>query len=446
MKRWLMVPIVLGLAAVAFTAFASKYTFDLSKGPVIFEYTTTGAYNPIRVTITGQNGLAQTFFETLAYRAYTTIESLLLDIHQIATVANGVNLNVNALNGRLSFQAQTAQGTFTVTMEASEGSVKITVDPGKVEGNPSEIEIRTAIYANAELGQVVIEDGRPGPTAQEVASQRLGISRTEAETLANQYGAHRLLSAVNAAASHNNVNRAPIVAGGAGAVEGAPASVNFGSLGQREVFDLFLNGTRFQGQIKNSTLYLRLFHPSTGQIITDLRVIVTVLRADNSSIVTWDRAFYDETEACYLYALGRNPLIPGDYLLYIDVGQFQTIKLPLAVTQDKQVIAWVPKYEGMLKDSTVYLRLYHPVTLTPIRDMTVRIAVTRADTPPGNASEVVLAAPFPYSEEADAYVCQVSNNGLNPGTYLLNIDLAGLHTITLPVIVTPDGAVVPGWR
>jgi|GEM_PF-2408289 len=445
MKKLLTLSILL---ALALPGIGAKYTFDLSKGPVIFQYSTTGAYNPIRVTITGQNGFAQTVFETLAYKAYTMVESMLLDIYQIATVANGTELSVNSFAGRLSFQAETAVGTFTVTVEASGGNIKVTVDPGAVEGDPREIEIRTAIYANAELGRVIIEDSRPGPTVQEVASQRLGISQAEAERLVNQYGANRLLSAVNAAASHNNVSRAPVVAGGAGAVEGTPPSVNFGSLGRREVFDLFLNGTRFQGQIKDSTLYLRFFHPSTGQAIKDLRVIITILqpKTNGSSVVVWDRAFYDEAEACYLYVLRRNPLAPGDYLLYIDVGQFQTIKLPLAVTPDSQVIAWVPKYEGMLKDSTVYMRLYHPVTLAPIRDMPVRIAVVNASTPPGNEPEVVLVAPFLYSEEADAYVYPVANNALNPGPYMLHIDLAGLHTITLPVIVTPSGTVVPGWR
>jgi hypothetical protein len=434
--------------ALALSGIGAKYTFDLSKGPVVFQYSTTGAYNPIRVTIIGQNGFAQTIFETLAYKAYTTIESVLLDIYQIATVAKGTELNVNSLSGRLSFQAQTAVGTFTITVEASGGNIKVTVDPGAVEGDPREIEIRTAIYANAELGQVIIEDSRPGPTAQEVASQQLGIPQAEAESLVDQCGAHRLLTAVNAAASHNHVSLAPPVVGGAGAVEGAPSSVNFSSLGRREVFDLYLNGALFQGQIKDSTLYLRLFHPSTGQSINDLRVIITILqpKSEGSRVVVWDRALYDEAEGCYLYPLGRNSLTPGDYLLYIDVGQFQTIKLPLAVTQDKQVIAWIPRYEGMLKDSTVYMRLYHPVTLVPIKDMPVRITVVNASTQPGNEPEVVLVAPFPYNEEVDAYAYNVGNNALNPGAYMLYIDLAGFHTIALPIIVTPSGTVVPGWR
>ncbi|MEM4500807.1 MAG: hypothetical protein QW512_01570 [Thermofilaceae archaeon] len=445
LSKWLF--LLGGLSIFTVSGGASKYSFDLSKGPVVFQYAITGAYNPIRITISGESGAAQAFIETLAYRSNVLIESLILDIYQVASI-RGLNLDVRQLAGQLLFLAETGQGTFSITMQTTEGRVTVTMDCGDVPGNPREIEIRAGVQASAARGQVVIEDGQPAPSIPELVSQKLGVSLPEAQNLVNQFGSHRVLSAATAALSHNQVSHAPVVAGGAGALESGPTVTNFGSLGRKEVFDLYLNGTRFKGEIRDSTLFLRLFHPANGAILNGLRVIITMLRENSGSraLVVWDRASFDPGQGCYIYPLKNGALTPGDYVLYIDVEHFQTIKLPLAVTREGQVMAWVPKYEGALRDSTVYLRLYHPVTLQPIRTMPVELAVLVPSPMPDGSPELLWSTSFAFSEENDAYLCPLAGKDLAPGVYIVAINLGGLHTFTLPVVVTPSGEVLPGWR
>ncbi|MEM3434305.1 MAG: hypothetical protein QXI12_09180 [Candidatus Methanomethyliaceae archaeon] len=446
MKRVFLIVLVISLSTEA--VIASKYIFDLTKGPVNFQYILTGAYNPIRITVVGEQGSVQTVMATLAYQSTVSIQSLILDIYQVATI-RGLNLDVRQLAGQLLFLAETGQGTFSITMQTTEGRVTVTMDCGDVPGDPREIEIRAGVQASATRGQVVIEDGRPAPSAPELVSQKLGVSLPEAQNLVNQFGSHRVLSAATAALSHNQVSHAPAVAGGAGVLESGPTVTNFGSLGRKEVFDLYLNGTRFKGEIRDSTLFLRLFHPANGAILNGLRVIITMLRENSGSraLVVWDRASFDPGQGWYIYPLMKNgALTPGDYVLYIDVEHFQTIKLPLAVTREGQVIVWVPKYEGALRDSTVYLRLYHPVTLQPIRTMPVELAVLVPSPMPNGSPELLWSTSFAFSEENDAYLCPLAGKDLAPGVYIVAINLGGLHTFTLPVVVTPSGEVLPGWR
>lgn len=426
---------------------ASRFAFDLSKGPVVFQYTITGAYNPIRITITGENGAVRTFIDTLAYRSNISIESLLLNIHQMASV-HGLNLDVRQLAGQLLFLAETNQGAFSVTVQTSRGDITIAVDCGEVPGDPSQIEIHAGVQASAASGQVIIEDGRPAPNVQELVSQKLGLPPSQAQNLLDQYGAHRLLSAASAATSRSPIAQASTPVGGAGALGQGPSVISFSSLGRQEVFDLFLNGTRFQGQIQNSTVYLKLLHPSNGHSLNGLRVIITVIRqnSEQASLVIWDRVPFDFEKGCYVYVLGGKGLAPGDYLLYLDVEQFQTIKLPLAVTKEGEVIAWVPKYEGVLRDSTFYLRLYHPVTLEPIWNIPVQLAVLAPTGSPNMNAEVLLLSSFTPDSKAGAYICELTGHNLPPGIYAVAINLGNLHTFVLPVVVTPSGEVLPGWR
>ena len=444
LRRWLL---IVGINLVVFAASASKYTFDLSKGPVVFQYTITGAYNPIRITVTGENGVTQLFIDTLAYRSSVSVESLILNIYQIASI-HGLNLDVRQLAGQLVFLAQTGQGSFSINMRTTEGNVTVNIDCGDVPGDPKGIEIRAGVQAAAKIGQVVIEDGRPAPSALELVSQTTGIPPAESQSLLDQFGAQRVLRAAEAALSHNQLGQPSPAVGGAGAVEGTIPTAGFGSLNRGEVFNLYLRGTQFRGQIRDSSLFLWLFHPSSETILNGLRVIVTVLcqNSTGTSIVLWDRAHFDFNQGCYVYPLKNRGLTPGDYWLYIDVEHFQTIKLPLAVTMEGQVMAWAPKYEGTLRNSTVYLRLYHPVTLQPIRNMPVELAVLKPSAVPNGSPELLQSTQFVFSEENDAYVCPLGGRELAPGAYTLAINLGGMQTITLPVVVTPMGDVLPAWR
>jgi len=77
MKRFLAMGTLVGiLLALGPPAMAAKYTFDLSKGPVSFSYTTIGAYNPIEITIIGKNGVAQTWLASDYYQSQTLLEAM----------------------------------------------------------------------------------------------------------------------------------------------------------------------------------------------------------------------------------------------------------------------------------------------------------------------------------------------------------------------------------
>jgi len=316
MKKYLIAGVVIGLLVTfAAPAVAKKFSFDLSKGSIFFNYATTGAYNPIQIRINGVGGFAQTLIDTDAYKSESFIEGLRgFVLSQIATVS-GMELETET-DGKFS-STTSANGTvFSVAYEG-DGTVKLEFNTDDTAINTEEMEIRTAVYVDAESGRFTVEDS--SPESAERISQRFGMDKGEVDRLIQEFGAGRLIHALENARSQYAPRRvSPTVAGGGGAVEGSPGgSVSFNDLSPRLVFQLFLWGTKYEGYFRNSTLYARFYHPATGESISDLR---------------------NEQHECYYYPIASAGLSPGDYDLYIDVGRITSIKLPIIATKNEGIL------------------------------------------------------------------------------------------------------------
>jgi len=108
MKKILLLGALVGiLLALGPPGMAAKYTFDLSKGPVSFSYTTIGAYNPIEITIVGENGVAQTWLASDYYQSQTLLEAMNELLMRQHGAVPWLDLSVESLTGKLSFQAST---------------------------------------------------------------------------------------------------------------------------------------------------------------------------------------------------------------------------------------------------------------------------------------------------------------------------------------------------
>ncbi|MCD6523580.1 MAG: hypothetical protein J7K48_01045, partial [Thermococcus sp.] len=143
MKRFLAMGALVGiLLALGPPAMAAKYTFDLSKGPVSFSYTTIGAYNPIEITIVGENGVAQTWLASDYYQSQTLLQAindLLMSQHGAVP---WLDLKVESLTGKLSFQASTHDGVqVRLEMEGSPGNITARLETSGVDEDTSEKEV-----------------------------------------------------------------------------------------------------------------------------------------------------------------------------------------------------------------------------------------------------------------------------------------------------------------
>jgi len=340
MKRTVMAGIVVGLLlTLGSPAMAAKFAFDLSKGPVSFAYTTIGAYNPTRVTVIGNNGVAQTWFTSDYYESETFLQTLgELLLAQRAAVP-WVDLNVESLTGKLSFQASTEDGVeLSVKMERAQGNITVRVNSGGAKGDTSDKEVRAQVQVDAESGLLTIEDSRPRADVSVLLGQRYRMSWEQIHQLLGQFGKSRVLSAFQYASSHVG----PTIAAASVVSDG---SVSINNLSPQAVFDLSLRGLKYQGFLRDSTLYMRLYHPANGVSIRDMQVILTVVELNPSEplhgphIVLWDVFPYDYQAGGYLYHFNSTGWRPGAYEVYIDVGKILNFKLPITITDWHQVIA-----------------------------------------------------------------------------------------------------------
>jgi len=364
MKRTVMAGIVVGLLlTLGSPAMAAKFAFDLSKGPVSFAYTTIGAYNPTRVTVIGNNGVAQTWFTSDYYESETFLQTLgELLLAQRAAVP-WVDLNVESLTGKLSFQASTEDGVeLSVKMEGAQGNITVRVNSGGAKGDTGDKEVRAQVQVDAESGLLTIEDSQPRPDVSVLLGQRYRMPWEQIHQLLDQFGKSRVLSAFQYASSHvgPTIAQNGAVAGEAASVV-SDGSVSINNLSPQAVFDLSLRGLKYQGFLRDSTLYMRLYHPANGVSIRpangvsirpangvsirDMQVILTVVELNppeplhGPHIVLWDVFPYDYQAGCYLYHLNSTGWRPGSYEVYIDVGKIVNFKLPITITDWHQVVA-----------------------------------------------------------------------------------------------------------
>ncbi len=342
MNRWLvwqfpMLFLLLGLSGVQVRGV--EFVFDLSKGPVSFTYTTTGAYNPIEITVVGKNGEVHTFLLSDYYRGrtYVTTTGDLL-FSQLAAVP-WLGLTIEGLRGTLSFTAATPDGShIAMTMTGNPGSVSVRLETEGVGQDTSDKTIQAVVQADLESGKMTIQDGSPAPDPELLLSQQYGIPPQEAEKLIDQFGLPRVTGALETVARYNGWAH-NAVAGGAATFNGPSVSLN--DLPPGEVFRISLWGLKYQGFLRDSTLYMRLLHPGNGISLKDVRIILTVVELDGSGppdIVLWDRFPYDELDQCYRYKFYPQPWRPGPYEVYIDIGRILNFKLPVRVTEKGQLV------------------------------------------------------------------------------------------------------------
>jgi len=348
MKRCLVVAIVAGvLLALGPPGIAMKYTFDLSKGPVAFSYTTIGAYNPIEITIVGENGVAQTWLASDYYQSQTLLQAMNELLMKQHGAVPWLDLSVESLTGKLSFQASTQDGAqVRVEMQGAQGSITVRLETSGTDEDTSEKEVHATVQVNAEDGQLTVKDSSPSPETGAVLGQKYGVPPGQMSQLLDQFGRARVASALETAGNHNGISLAQngAVAGGAASIP-ADGSVSLSDLSPGEVFRISLWGLKYQGYLRDSTLYMRLLHPANGVSIRDMRVILTVVELDppeplhGPHIVLWDVFPYDYQAGCYLYHLNSTGWRPGAYEVYIDVGQIVNFKLPITITDWHQVVA-----------------------------------------------------------------------------------------------------------
>ena len=374
MKRIPVVGAVIGVLAIFCVPVAAvKLSFDLSKGPVAFSYDTIGAYNPLRITILGKNGSGQTALDTRAYQCRTYVESLLDELYALHIGSVSATAFTAAAKGKLGVLLEGGGYRAEARLEGLEGMKVLTVltpsglrleatlskdmsvdasalgaafeSIGKSPGM-EELEIHATIRVDAESGQLIVQDSRPEPLPGEVLGQKLGMPKDLASDIIEEFGRARVEAALENALSHNGTVYAQgsSIAGGAASVV-SDGSLSINSLSPRAVFDLSLQGLRYEGYLRDSTLYMRLLHPANGVSIRDMRVILTVVELEppeplhGPHIVLWDVFPYDYQAGCYLYHLNSTGWRPGAYEVYIDVGKIVNFKLPITITDWHQVVA-----------------------------------------------------------------------------------------------------------
>jgi len=347
MKRRLVVGTLIGiLFALGPPAMATKFTFDLSKGPVSFSYSTIGAYNPIRITITGETGIARTWLASAYYQSQTLLQA----VNKLLMTQHGavpwMDLSVESLIGKLSFLASTQDGEKCNLEMEGKGSITVRLETSGMGTDTSEKEISAVVQVNVEAGRLTIEDSSPKPDSASLVSEKYGVPPGQMSQLLDQFGRSRVMNALETAGNHNGIALAQngAVAGGAASIP-ADGSVSLSDLSPGEVFRISLWGLKYQGYLRDSTLYMRLLHPANGVSIRDMRVILTVVELEppeplhGPHIVLWDVFPYDYQAGCYLYHLNSTGWRPGAYEVYIDVGKIVNFKLPITITDWHQVVA-----------------------------------------------------------------------------------------------------------
>ncbi|GAG28939.1 unnamed protein product, partial [marine sediment metagenome] len=232
---------------------------------------------------------------------------------------------------------------------SGEGSVDKEI-ANDLDPNYADTEIDVSIYTDAREGRLIVEDSTSNPDLATIMSQKLPITRREARGIISTFGKVRASYALNNAITHNPTpSRSSTIADGGGVV--IENSISASNLSPATVFQLSLRGIKYEGYLKNSTVYMRVYPSDNGVSIRDLDMIITIVDSDPvpplsaSNVVLHDIFPYDYGQECYFYPIDEEnwlvdieDLRPGAYDLYIDIGRMQTITLPITVMEDKQVI------------------------------------------------------------------------------------------------------------
>lgn len=344
MKRIILAVAIVGLVfAITSPAIGRKFSFDLAKGSILFNYTITGADNPLHLQISLANGYAETHISTEGYNSDTTMEGTgNLSFSQIAaTYAIVLEAEVD---GNISSTTTTSEGIVASLNFAGEGSVDKEI-ANDLDPNYADIEIDTGIYANAREGRLIVEDSTSNPDLATIMSQKLPIARREARGIISTFGKGRASYALDNALAHNPRPWGNPSVGGGVVIEN---SIRTANLSPSAVFQLSLRGLKYKGYLKNSAVYMRVYVSDNGVQITDLDVNITIVgptAGGGGNVVLYDVLPYSYANECYYYPINEedwlidvDDLSPGAYVLHIDVGRMQAVQLPITVTENKEVI------------------------------------------------------------------------------------------------------------
>jgi len=346
MKRIILAVAIVGLVfALTSPAMGRKFSFDLAKGSILFNYTITGTYNPLHLQISLANGYAETHISSEGYNSNTSMEGTGdLSLSQIAaTYAIVLEAEVD---GNISSTTTTPEGIAASLNFTGEGGVDKEI-ANDLDPNYADIEIDTGIYVGAQEGRLIVEDSTSNPDLATIMSQKLPLARREARGIISTFGKGRASYALDNTIAHNSTPwRSSGVAGGGGTV--IENSISANNLSPAALFQLSLHGLKYKGYLKNSAVYVRVYLSNNGVQIRDLDVNITIVgptAGGRGNVVLYDVLPYDYGQECYFYHIDEEnwlvdieDLRRSAYELYIDVGRMQTIRLPIAVIEDKQVI------------------------------------------------------------------------------------------------------------
>ena len=219
------------------------------------------------------------------------------------------------------------------------------------------LKFRTEAYTTKTEGGVFILNTKfPDPpsagSARERIARELGVTLREAKQLLKQYGELRINNAIDKATkfSSRRTNGDPQAAGGAGAI--ANGIIPTRTLNDQlpiSKLQVYLDGPEYDGVLRDSTLYLRVFHPKTPQKISDMPSTIAVHEVNGKSgsggIFLMDNFTFNKDCDCYQYEFNQDKwlidvdiLKPGPYVLSVDFSNARHLKLPITITEDKRVI------------------------------------------------------------------------------------------------------------
>lgn len=223
-------------------------------------------------------------------------------------------------------------------------------------GKESQLKFRTEAYTSkAKSGVLILNAKLPDPPSagseRERIARELGVTLREAQQLLDQYGELRINNAIEKATkfSSGRVN-GPQVAGGMGSIaNGIIPTKTLNDQLPIAKLQVYLEGPEYDGVLRDSTLYLRVFHPKTPQKISDLPSTISVQGADkktdSAGIILMDEFTFNEECDCYQYEFKKDRwlidveiLNPGPYVLNVDFSNARHLKLPITLTEDKKVI------------------------------------------------------------------------------------------------------------
>ncbi len=326
------------------SASAEDYSFSLSKYNaklLNFKFHNPGS---AKLVIDAQDGFVITQANTGAYDSDIFLTSKgVFDLSQIIGITSTEIKSRLFDNGTSSTTISSNGLNFTFSLN---GNGSITVSANNLENTTGSHGGDIAIYmkADGEVHVYNVERLLPDPP-EKVLSRNLGVPND----LIKEHGVSKVIDAMNKANSHNgNPISNPPPAGGGGSYDNPDNTIDTYDLSSSSALPLYLYGPKYQGTIKDSTLYVRLYHPSTSQPLNGLSLTLTVVKRGsstaNSQVVLLDQVSYSKQRGSYVYdfdpdnwMVDLDNLSTGGYDLFLDVGRIKRIKLEVTVGREGQV-------------------------------------------------------------------------------------------------------------